>query len=209
MQNVSECSFADLLVRPYRPITESSEAKKILKRWTDIDRKRLKNLFHKGRPLEEIALELDRTLDSIKGQIRNMSLSRCKNLSLKQEQQLKRDYWILGANGCAKKLNRNPATISYYAKKLGLKKQCKDKSNPPIPRNLLPYDMVKRISVLQRDAPDSKNKVEDAVVIFYDKNGPSAPMMAMHLDELCEALDNHFGRRIGVCAGALTNGYRR
>ncbi|MCG6326436.1 gcrA cell cycle regulator family protein, partial [Vibrio alginolyticus] len=50
---------------------------------------------------------------------------------------------------------------------------------------------------------------EDAVVIFYDKLGPSTPMMAMHLDELCAALDRHFGRRDGVTAGALTHGWKR
>lgn len=33
--------------------------------------------------------------------------------------------------------------------------------------------------------------------------------MAMHLDELCAALDNHFKRRLGVTAAALIHGYKQ
>ncbi|MFA0025857.1 gcrA cell cycle regulator family protein, partial [Vibrio sp. 10N.261.49.A5] len=62
--------------------------------------------------------------------------------------------------------------------------------------------------VLERNSPDSKNRVDDSVVIFYDKKGPSTPMMAMHLDDLCLALDKHFNRRDGVTAAALTHGYK-
>ncbi|MBF4242743.1 gcrA cell cycle regulator family protein, partial [Vibrio anguillarum] len=71
-----------------------------------------------------------------------------------------------------------------------------------------PYDMVQRVSVLERNCPFSKSRVQDSVVIFYDKTGPSVPMMAMHLDELCESLDRHFGRRLGVTASALISGYK-
>ncbi|WP_342651949.1 hypothetical protein [Vibrio metschnikovii] len=63
-------------------------------------------------------------------------------------------------------------------------------------------------SVLERNCPFSKSRVQDSVVIFYDKTGPSVPMMAMHLDELCEALDSYFGRRSGVTATALMYGFK-
>ncbi|ELJ8710725.1 TPA: gcrA cell cycle regulator family protein, partial [Vibrio cholerae] len=129
-------------------------------------------------------------------------------LTLEQEQFLKRDFWLLGVEGCAKKLCRNRSTIAYYAKLLNLKKPTRDEVDPPIPRCLLPYDMVKRVAILQRKSPTSRNQVEDAVVIFYDKNGPSTSMMAMHLDELCAALDRHFRRKPGVTASALMYGYK-
>ncbi|HCE2187358.1 TPA: hypothetical protein NJ005_000646 [Vibrio parahaemolyticus] len=75
----------------------------------------------------------------------------------------------------------------------------------PIPRNNLPYRMVKRLSILQRESSESNDAVEDALVIFYDKLGPSIPTMAIHLDELCVKLDNHFGYQSGFTKDILVN----
>ncbi|HCG7630606.1 TPA: hypothetical protein NJ448_000634 [Vibrio parahaemolyticus] len=75
----------------------------------------------------------------------------------------------------------------------------------PIPRNNLPYRMVKRLSILQRESSESHDAVEDALVIFYDKLGPSIPTMAIHLDELCVKLDNHFGYQSGFTKDILAN----
>lgn len=216
MENVSHwldeqdasCSFADLLNR--KPVPDTfSDNKKTIKRWTDDEKKQLQKLFTQGTSIDDIAQQLQRPVDGVAGQIRKLELRRCKTLSLDQEQTLKREFWLLGVEGCAKKLNRTSGSIAYYAKLLKLKKPARDESDPPIPRRLLPYDMVKRVSILQRKSPTSRTKVEDAVVIFYDKLGPSTAMMAMHLDELCAALDRHFGRRDGVTAGALMNGWKR
>ncbi|WP_434998680.1 gcrA cell cycle regulator family protein [Vibrio scophthalmi] len=212
----SDCSFADLLFR--RPsvsdkavttaLVEKPKLKTTRKSWSKKESELLTVLIRQGKSSAFAAKELGRTLCAVDGQIRKLNIQRCKGLTIKQEQFLRDNYWILGSAGCAKKLNRNQATIAYYAKYLGLKKPTRDDVNPPIPRCLLPYDMVKRVSVLQRKSPTSKNKVDDAVVIFYDKNGPSTPMMAMHLDQLCSALDQHFNRRPGVTAQALTHGYK-
>ncbi|MBF4327436.1 gcrA cell cycle regulator family protein, partial [Vibrio anguillarum] len=73
----------------------------------------------------------------------------------------------------------------------------------------LPYDMVQRVSVLEQECPTSTNRIQDSVVIFYDKTGPSTPMMAMHLADLLTALEIHFNRRSGVVTGALLQGYKR
>ncbi|MCZ4374132.1 gcrA cell cycle regulator family protein [Vibrio diazotrophicus] len=202
------CSFADLLNRN-RESEQVEKQPKILKRWSDEEKIQLENLFVQGERVESIAEKLGRSLDAVSGQIKKLGLRRCKTLTLEQEQMLKREFWLLGIKGCAKKLNRSYSTIAYFAKLLELKKPYIDECDPPIPRRLLPYDMVKRVAILQRKSPTSRNKVEDAVVIFYDKTAPSTAMMAMHLDELCSALDRHFGRRNGVTAGALTNGWKR
>ncbi|MEH0691043.1 gcrA cell cycle regulator family protein [Vibrio cholerae] len=216
MENVSQwlneqggsCSFADLLTRKSKSET-ASEPTKIIKRWSDEEKSLLKHLFTQGLPIGDIAEQLQRPIDGVSGQIKKLGLRRCKTLTVEQEQFIKREFWLLGVEGCAKKLKRKAATIAHYAKQLNLTKPSCNECDPPIPRRLLPYDMVKRVSILQRQSPTSQNKVEDAVVIFYDKAGPSTPMMAMHLDELCTALDKHFGRRDGVTSGALTHGFKR
>ncbi|EGR0667188.1 GcrA family cell cycle regulator [Vibrio cholerae] len=218
MENVSSispeqdfsCSFADLLKCPrHAQEPQKLEPKRTIIRWTEEEKTQLTALFQQGTNVDEIASQLNRSVDGVIGQIRKLGLRRCKTLTLEQEQVLKHDFWLLGVDGCAKKLKRNRSTVAYYAKLLNLKKPTLDEFNPPIPRTLLPYDMVKRVSILQRKSPTSRNQVEDAVVIFYDKNGPSTPMMAMHLDELCLALDNHFKRRRGVTAAALIHGYKQ
>lgn len=207
-QDVS-CSFADLLKRPrHAQEPQKLEPKRTIIRWTEEEKTQLTALFKQGSNIDEIASQLNRPVDGVLGQIRKLGLRRCKTLTLEQEQFLKRDFWLLGVEGCAKKLCRNRSTIAYYAKLLNLRKPTRDEVDPPIPRCLLPYDMVKRVAILQRKSPTSRNQVEDAVVIFYDKNGPSTAMMAMHLDELCAALDRHFRRKPGVTASALMYGYK-
>lgn len=203
------CSFADLL-RPKTTLESSLDhSKRIVKRWSEKEKAELTTMFSQGTSIEQIAERLERPVSGVEGQIRKLGLKRCKALTIEQEQFLKANYWLLGTQGCAEKLSRNANAIAYYAKLLKLKKPSRDEVDPPIPRKLLPYDMVKRVSILQRKSPTSLNKVDDAVVIFYDKNAPSTAMMAMHLDELCLALDRHFGRRDGVTAGALTHGWKR
>ncbi|HAS6240192.1 TPA: gcrA cell cycle regulator family protein [Vibrio vulnificus] len=211
-----ECSFSDLLVR--RPkVSDKSVAlekldkpklKTVRKRWTEQECEQLTTLFHDGKTFSNIAKLLGRTEQAVENQIRKMQLKRFKNLSDKDIQFLKDNYWLLDTDTLSKRLLRQPAAIRYFLSRLGLKRPKLDEAEPPIPRRLMPYDMVKRVSVLERNCPFSKNRVEDSVVIFYDKKGPSVPMMAMHLDELCEALDKHFGRKSGVTSAALTHGYK-
>lgn len=212
-----ECSFSDLLTR--RPVVTDKEVKVVeekkktrlkttRKRWTPQESEQLKTLFFEGKQIATIANELERTLQSVHNQIRKLQLKRFKNLSAKHVKYLKDNYWILDVETIAKRINRKPSSVIYFAKKLGLKRSKVADMDPAIPRRLMPYDMVKRVSVLERNCPESKTKVDDSVVIFYDKKGPSSPMMAMHLDELCAALDVHFGRRLGVTASALTHGYK-
>jgi len=211
-----ECSFSDLLLR--RPKisdkaidvaeVEKPRLKTTRKRWTPVESEQLKVLFHEGKRVSSIAETLGRTLSSVEGQIRKLQLHRFKGLRDKDIEYLKENYWIQDIDVIAKRLCRQPSAIRYFAKKLGLKRPTLDSAEPPIPRTLLPYDMVKRVSVLERNCPFSKSRVDDSVVIFYDKLGPSTPMMAMHLDDLCSALDVHFGRKAGVTASALTHGYK-
>jgi len=204
----SECSFSDLLVK--RP-AESPEPKqpKRYRYWTDEDNKTLESMYKKGCSLDEIGAFFDRSPSTIGDRVKRLGLKRCKALSVKQELFLIKNYWLLGTEGCAKKLNRSRDSIAYYAKLLKLKIPTRDQYDPPIYRKLLPYDMAKRICILERKSPTSKDKVEDSVVILYDTYRPAKHMAAFHLDELCLALDRHFGRRDGVTAGALTHGWKR
>ncbi|WP_341276313.1 SANT/Myb-like DNA-binding domain-containing protein [Vibrio parahaemolyticus] len=212
-----ECSFSDLLMR--RPVISDKEVKVVeeekktqlkttRKRWTPQESEQLKTLFYEGKRLTTIAQLLGRTDQSVLNQVRKLNLKRFRNLSDKHIKYLKDNYWLLDVETIAKRINRKPSSVIYFAKQLGLKRSKVGDVEPPIPRRLMPYDMVKRVSVLERNCPDSNNRVDDSVVIFYDKKGPSSPMMAMHLDELCAALDVHFGRRLGVTASALTHGYK-
>lgn len=211
-----DCSFSDLLRR--RPLVsdkaldvaviEKPKLKTTKKPWTLKESKQLEKLFYDGKRIAVIAETLGRTHCSVEGQIRKLKLHRFKSLPDKDIEYLKKNFWIQSTDVIAKRLNRQPAAIRYFAKKLGLKRPTLDCAEPPIPRTLLPYDMVKRVSVLERNCPFAKSRVEDSVVIFYDKLGPSTPMMAMHLDDLCSALDSYFGRKSGVTASALTHGYK-
>ncbi|HDY8022904.1 TPA: gcrA cell cycle regulator family protein [Vibrio vulnificus] len=202
-----ECSFSDLLIK--RPVmTEEPLKPNTIRYWTDDEISQLKTLYRKGTPFKEMSLILNRTVSAINYKIKQLNLVRCKALSAEQELFLIKNYWLLGAEGCAKKLNRSRSAIVYYARLLNLKIPTRDQYNPPIYRKLLPYDMAKRLSILERKSPTSKDRIEDSVVILYDKYRPSKPMSAFHLDELCLALDRHFGRRDGVTANALLHGYK-
>jgi len=209
----TDCSFSDLLSRLPRVSDklvqlEEVKAAPVIKRWTPEEHQLLTEQFKKGEKLTTIAKNLNRTPAAVKNQINKLQLKRFKGFSPQDIEYLKQNYWLVDIDVIAKKLGRQVSSIRYVADNLGLKRPKLDSAEPPIPRRLMPYDMVKRVSVLERDNPDSKSRVEDSVVIFYDKKGPSTPMMAMHLDELCLALDKHFNRRDGVTAAALTHGYK-
>ncbi|GLO60936.1 hypothetical protein MACH09_14440 [Vibrio sp. MACH09] len=73
----------------------------------------------------------------------------------------------MGTEGCAKKLKRSRSDITYYARLLKLKIPTRDQYDPPIHRRLLPYDMAKRICILERKSPTSKGRIDDSVVILY------------------------------------------
>ncbi|MBH9824340.1 gcrA cell cycle regulator family protein [Vibrio vulnificus] len=202
-----ECSFSDLLIK--RPVmTEEPLKPNTIRYWTDDEISQLKTLYRKGTPFKEMSLILNRTVTAINSKIKQLNLVRCKALSAEQELFLIKNYWLLGTEGCAKKLNRSRSAIVYYARLLNLKIPTRDQYNPPIYRQLLPYDMAKRLSILERKSPTSKDRIEDSVVILYDKYRPSKPMSAFHLDELCLAIDRRFGRRDGVTANALLHGYK-
>ncbi|RDL28701.1 hypothetical protein DA099_08095 [Photobacterium damselae] len=130
------------------------------------------------------------------------------NITNKQLTYIEANFSLYGPDYVAKKLKLSKKKVCYEANKLGLTYKRASSYNPPIPKNLLPYHMVKRVSLLDRDCPSSKNKVDDCVIVLYDKMEPSTPMMAMHLDELLMALEKHFGRRAGVVTGALLSGYK-
>lgn len=203
----SSCSFSDLLGRVGNAKEESPVSLKVA-RWTEEEKDQLRVMHSEGVSVSDMVERLGRGASGIMSQIGKLGLKRFKGLSIDDELFLKRNYWLLGASVCAKRLKRSPSSIRYFAKCMGLSVPTKDHFNPPLPRKLLPYDMVKRVSVLERGCPTSSGRIDDSVVIFYDKTGPSTPMMAMHLDELCLVLDRHFGRRDGVTAGALTHGFK-
>ncbi len=211
----TDCSFSDLLIRrpqvsnkSVRTREEQPKLKTTRKSWTPEESQLLKEQFYEGKKLPTIAKNLGRTQSAVNNQIRKLKLKRFKDLTDRDIEYLKQNYWIVDVDSIAKKLGRQVSSIRYFADKLGLTRPKLDSAEPPIPRRLMPYDMVKRVSVLERSCPESKSRVEDSVVIFYDNMGPSTPMMAMHLDDLCAALDAHFGRRAGVTASALTHGYK-
>ncbi|MBF4343081.1 gcrA cell cycle regulator family protein [Vibrio anguillarum] len=206
-EQVNSCSFADLLTRS--KATNLPPQEHSLKRWDENEINELKRVFYRGDSIDNICEHLDRPLHGVNAKIRALGLKRRRSLSYQQEQYLKANYWLLGAAECGKHLKRSRETVAYYAKKLGLLHKSKQDCNPPIPRKLLPYDMVQRVSVLERECPTSTNRIQDSVVIFYDKTGPSTPMMAMHLADLLTALEIHFNRRSGVVTGALLQGYKR
>ena len=203
----SSCSFSDLLVK--KSDSDNSKSFKKYTRWSDIEEKKVKEFYNQGISVADIAQSLGRTKGSVVGKIKHLDLKRFRHLSIDDEQFLKRNYWLLGLNGCAKKLGRKRSAVAYFVKALNLKIPTHDQYDPPIYRKLLPYDMAKRISILQRKSPTSRDKIEDAVVILYDQSGPAKALAAVHLDELCLALDRHFNRRDGVTAGALINGWKR
>lgn len=199
------CSFADLLIK--KPVFQKQSVS--FKRWSYGEVQTLKTMFYNGCSIDEITESLNRTPHSVRAHIRKLDLKRRSKLSDEEITFLHDNYWLLGAAETAKKLRKSRETIVYHARKLGLKRKYTNDCNPPIPRQLLPYDMVKRVAILERDCPKSEHKVEDSVVIFYDKTGPSAPMLAMHLDDLFAALEQHFERREGVLTGATLTGYKR
>ncbi|NAZ72042.1 gcrA cell cycle regulator family protein [Vibrio toranzoniae] len=211
----TDCSFSDLLVRlpkvsdrSLRDEEEQLSVKSKPKRWTSDELEQLTNQFHQGNKLASIASFFNCSTSSVEYQLRKLKLKRFKKLSLEDAEYLKQNYWLFDVEFFAKKLNRSVSSVRYFIDKLELKRPKLDSAQPPIPRRLMPYDMVKRVSILERNCSDSTTRVDDSVVIFYDKTGPSTPMMAMHLDELCLALDKHFNRRNGVTAAALTHGYK-
>ncbi len=211
-----DCSFSDLLVRSPNVSDKSvrvqnikTKLKTIRNRWTPQECNLLKEQYFEGKHLSTIANNLNRTVSSVDYQLRKLKVKRFKNLSSRDITYLKKNYWILDIEVIAKKLGRKVSAIYYFSKQLVLKRPKNNDAEPPIPRKLEAYDMVKRVSVLERDCPDSKNRIEDSVVIFYNTLQPSTPMMAMHLDNLCLVLDRYFGRRDGVTSDALLRGYKR
>ncbi|HFQ4932359.1 gcrA cell cycle regulator family protein [Vibrio vulnificus] len=157
-----ECSFSDLLIK-HPVMTEGPLKPNTIRYWTDDEISQLKTLYRKGAPFKEMSLILNRTVTAINSKIKQLNLVRCKALSAEQELFLIKNYWFLGTEGCAKKLNRSRSAIVYYASPTS------GQYNPPIYRKLLPYDMAKRLSILERKSPTSKDRIEDSVVILYDK----------------------------------------
>lgn len=206
-QKQSEGSFSDLLVNLKKP--RVLVEKRATPRWTHQEIVDLKQYCEDGKTRKEIANLLHRTEDAVAFRIRKLKINQKPSLTEKQQKILNNGYPLYGPEVVSKQLRMSVSRTVYEAKKLGLFYQSRDKYNPPIPRKLLPYDMVKRASILERECPASKNRIDDSVVIFYDKNGPSTPMMAMNLSELLPMLEEHFNRRDGVTTGALLSGYKR
>lgn len=205
-QNHLAGSFADLLTKVNKPA--ESKSSPAYQPWTAQDDSDLKDHIESGKKRHEIAQLLGRTPDAVATRARKLGLSFKSYLTDKQRDYIVMNYPLYGAKVVAEKLKIASKKVQYEAKRQGLSYKPCDAYNPPIPKSLLPYHMVKRVSLLNRDCPQSKNKVDDCVIVLYDKLGPSAPMMAMHLEDLLAALEQHFGRRAGVVTGALLSGYK-
>lgn len=198
-------SFTDLLTKIQKPTTKTPT---IIQRWTDQDCKDLKLYISEGKKKREIAELLDRSPEAVTYKMRKLGLSFKAQVTDKQRDIIAENYPLYGAVIIGKRLRISPDKVRKIARDMGVTYKPRDAYNPPIPKSLLPYHMVKRVSLLNRDCPLSINKVDDCVMVFYDKLAPSSPMMAMHLDDLLSALELHFGRRSGVLTGALLSGYK-
>ncbi|OOF17556.1 MULTISPECIES: hypothetical protein [unclassified Salinivibrio] len=194
-QSISH-SFADLL----RPNKVHHSEDKPPHYWSLSEKVELCRLAAQGKTRKEIAKELGRTHQSVLSMARKLGVVSMGSTCQKIANYIIDNYPLFGGSALAKKLNIPFRRVQYIARENGVKYKPVDKYNPPLPRALTCYDMVKRVSLLDRDSPLSKDAVEDCVIIFYDKLGPSAPMMAMHLDELLEQVARHFK----VDAQALT-----
>lgn len=199
-------SFSDLLTKINKQ--EESESTQIYSAWSAQEDADLKAYLELGKKRHEIADLLGRTVYAVSGRVRKLGLTSKPRLTDKQRDYIALNFPLYGTSVVAKKLKISEHKVKYEAKRLGLTYKPCDAYNPPIPKSLLPYHMVKRVSLLNRDCPASKNKVDDCVIVLYDKVAPSTPMMAMHLDDLLAALEQHFGRRAGVVTGALLSGYK-
>lgn len=199
-------SFSDLLTKIKEPTITPQQP--VAPRWSEQDILDLKHYCEEGKKKKDIADLLGRSEGAVAFKARKLGLSFKQNISDKHKKIISSNYSLYGPEVVAKQTKLPINKVRYEAKKLGLNYKACDQYNPPIPKSLLPYHMVKRVSFLDRDCPLSKNKVDDCVVVLYDKEGPSTPMMSMHLDDLLSALEQHFSRRAGVVTGALLSGYR-
>ncbi|MDF2185443.1 gcrA cell cycle regulator family protein [Grimontia hollisae] len=201
-------SFSDLLTRIQSPHTEPNHTQSLCPRWSEDEHKELVERAERGESIRDISDAIGRSPTAISSRMRQFKISNKKSVTDRELAFLAENYPLFGAIECAKRLDMEPSKVRYIARKHGIKKKTNKDFNPPIPRQLMPYNMAKRVALLQRDCPFSANKVEDCVVIFYDKRGPAEPIMAIHLDTLLTTLDKHFGRRSGVSTNALLHGYK-
>lgn len=205
-QNQSAGLFSDLLTQIKQPITTTKQP--VFNPWTEQDDNDLRHHVESGKKRRDVAELLDRTPDAVTARAKKLGLSFKARLTDEQRDYIALNYPLYGSTVVANHLGISKNKVSYEAKLQGLTYKPRDAYNPPIPKSLLPYHMVKRVSLLNRDCPTSQNKVDDCVIVLYDKTAPSAPMMAMHLDDMLAALEQHFGRRTGVVTGALLSGYK-
>lgn len=200
-------SFSDLL----RPAVKKNPAKKI-NRWSACDVDYLVNSIKKGVSLDKISVKLARPVSSIKSKCRSLGLSTKRPLSESQINYILKIYPLFGLAHVSNKLRLSPHKITYFLKNnypdLSVKSVPNPSNSQSIPKKMLPYHMVERAAVLDRDCPKSLSKVDDAVLLLYGDKAPSAPLLAIHLDDLLPVLEDHFNRRRGVVSGALLSGYK-
>ena len=205
-------SFSDLL-RKVSPDKPSPESRRDNYYWTDYQVSLLRDGLSSGRSLQDISSDVGRTVTSVRSKAKSLGLSLRRSLTQKQKDFILKNYPLFGLSYVSNKLKLSKGRIRTFISNnhphLSHKKiPVLDKLPSSIPRNLLPYNIVKRAAVLQRDCPLSDSKVDDAVVIFYATKGVGSPVIAMHLDDLASVLEEHYGRRNGVLTGALLSGYK-
>jgi len=182
-------SFSDLLRKVQHPTNEEPQAPY---HWTLDEKVQLYRLAAQGKTRKEIAGVLGRSTDSVYSMASKLGVVSLKGMPQSEVDYVLNYYPLFGEKALAEKLRRPRKKIKYIAQSNDVKYKSMDKYNPPIPRGLTCYDMVKRVSFLDRESPVSQDLVEDCVAVFYNKTGPSAPLIAMHVDELVTALANHF-----------------
>nr|WP_086940025.1 hypothetical protein [Thaumasiovibrio occultus] len=178
-------------------------------RWRQDDVAKLKRLVETGSDIPELCIKLKRNRRSIYRKLKQLGISVRPSVPDSDLNYIAQNYGLYGAKTVAHQLKITETKVRYVAKSLGLTYKTRNDYNPPLPRNPLPYEMVKRVAFLQRDNPLSIDKVDDCVLLLYKTAGAGTPMLAIHMTDLMEAVEDHFNRRRGVISGACTHGWRK
>lgn len=184
--------FSDLLLKINKPKKLEPVPRW---RWSSDDVATLTAMAASGSKCKEVAEVLGRTYEATHSRARMLGVKFGKHFNSDQVKFILFNYPLYGAAYVAKSLNVTVGRVNYFIANgySELVVKTSNDANPPIPRNILPYHMAKRVSFLGRDCPLSCNKIQDSVVIFYDTTGAGTPMMAIHLDELLPAIKNYLG----------------
>ncbi|WP_087016517.1 helix-turn-helix domain-containing protein [Thaumasiovibrio subtropicus] len=215
------CMFSDLLkkVKPdniqenintlHKPTSTSSKPQPKIRRYTKLEIRQLKEMVEQGKTIKQIARKLERSPSSIRVKLKALGVTTSPKVPQDKVEYIARHYALYGAKAIADKLRISVDKVRRVAGSLGLSYKSRNAYNPPLPRSPLPYEMTQRVAFLQRDNPLSKDKVDDCVMLLYNTQGPSTPMIAIHMNDLMMAVEDHFERRRGVVSSACMFGWRR